>query len=853
MSALIGREREIATALGALQTVKSTPVARSLAIEGPPGIGKTALLATVRQRSGDWLQFGTSAHRIQQTLSFAVVRRLNAALSEALGDGASRYTAGLGEIGESGDPGATLLRLLEGVTLDHAALISLDDAQWLDEESASAIKSVLVALADRPVAFIATERLDPSEPVSPLDADVRITLGPLDRRASADAALAEYPGAAPGVIDAIVAHSGGHPIDVVTLAQSARDRQAESGSDVAESLRAVTVRNIQALPAHLREFLQIISLLNEPIDYNLLRRIWPDEKQLVNLIAVSSERFLIQEGTELRFAHGLLADAVLETIPVTIPMRRRIIAALQSVPNPTLEDRLQLADQARACGDRDLAIATLTALALEAIERGQVRLTINVSEQMLKIGEPRDEHFIAFYSGYGRALQFIDRLDRSTEVFQHGLEEATRRKLRGAAGLAAQLVLAQWFTDQNERATKNYNRFAEQFTSAFDRAALHAAGMWFALCDADTQMFERIDAEFSALGASLPPELALRREIVRSYLMMRIGKFEECRAAISRAEELASTVPDALRNVGQFARAFVEMCLLGVYESNLGDLRARFGDDENGSWTDYFYASNELMAGRYHDAFVVVESAQHRYTDPIHRRRMLTLAAALSVMQNEPSPFSRSIESDIARLLTGERGVWFMPLASWCTLLPQISDSRARVLSRIVLSHLAKPNDPLVITFATPVAVSARKRDDTELLELIAKPGALWDDKRPLVAADLALARALAREALGRAAAGEREEACDQCRSLGLGALLELAARTVQKESAPVAGSKSPLTARERQIAGHVAQGKSNREIAEELVLSERTVEGHIANIFNKLNVSSRTQVAAWILRATTA
>ncbi|MBI5305692.1 MAG: tetratricopeptide repeat protein [Chloroflexi bacterium] len=54
------------------------------------------------------------------------------------------------------------------------------------------------------------------------------------------------------------------------------------------------------------------------------------------------------------------------------------------------------------------------------------------------------------------------------------------------------------------------------------------------------------------------------------------------------------------------------------------------------------------------------------------------------------------------------------------------------------------------------------------------------------------------------------------------------------------------LTAREREVAALIAQGKSNREIAEMLVLSERTIEGHVGNILDKLGFSARTQIAAW-------
>jgi len=54
------------------------------------------------------------------------------------------------------------------------------------------------------------------------------------------------------------------------------------------------------------------------------------------------------------------------------------------------------------------------------------------------------------------------------------------------------------------------------------------------------------------------------------------------------------------------------------------------------------------------------------------------------------------------------------------------------------------------------------------------------------------------------------------------------------------------LTAREREVAALIAQGKINREIAEALVVSERTVESHVSNILAKLGITSRAQIAVW-------
>jgi DNA-binding NarL/FixJ family response regulator len=54
------------------------------------------------------------------------------------------------------------------------------------------------------------------------------------------------------------------------------------------------------------------------------------------------------------------------------------------------------------------------------------------------------------------------------------------------------------------------------------------------------------------------------------------------------------------------------------------------------------------------------------------------------------------------------------------------------------------------------------------------------------------------------------------------------------------------LTSRERQVAGLIAAGQSNLEIAESLTLSHRTVEAHIGNILTKLVFTSRSQIAVW-------
>ncbi|WP_460359725.1 LuxR C-terminal-related transcriptional regulator [Actinoallomurus bryophytorum] len=77
---------------------------------------------------------------------------------------------------------------------------------------------------------------------------------------------------------------------------------------------------------------------------------------------------------------------------------------------------------------------------------------------------------------------------------------------------------------------------------------------------------------------------------------------------------------------------------------------------------------------------------------------------------------------------------------------------------------------------------------------------------------------------------------------------------TAEEDVAPaesVNGERSPLTRRETEVARLVGRGLTNKEIAAELVISQRTAEGHVEHILGKLGYGSRSQIAVWISRST--
>ena len=106
--------------------------------------------------------------------------------------------------------------------------------------------------------------------------------------------------------------------------------------------------------------------------------------------------------------------------------------------------------------------------------------------------------------------------------------------------------------------------------------------------------------------------------------------------------------------------------------------------------------------------------------------------------------------------------------------------------------------------------------------------------------------------ALARASLTEAEFQAEQeaGRALSLEQAVEYARDLPLKSAVIPAATEKPddLTVREREVATLIAYGKTNGEIANELVVSKRTVETHIGNILSKLGFTQRAQVVRWAI-----
>ncbi|MGZ8744138.1 MAG: ATP-binding protein [Nocardioides sp.] len=198
---------------------------------------------------------------------------------------------------------------------------------------------------------------------------------------------------------------------------------------------------------------------------------------------------------------------------------------------------------------------------------------------------------------------------------------------------------------------------------------------------------------------------------------------------------------------------------------------------------------------------------------------------------------------------------WCEALARWVEALVQWRlgrAARARTYARDVLRLKEPFGDRMGMAMSVEVvawaeADAGRSADAVRLLGAVQAAldsiGAnlfghlLADHDRCFARTRVALGDAAFRQALDEGAALRFDEAV----------ALALGRRTPTPAAADAHAEEVRLTRRESEIAALVAEGLTNREIAEQLVVSQRTAEGHVAHILGKLGLTSRAQLAAWM------
>ncbi|MFW6034159.1 MAG: LuxR C-terminal-related transcriptional regulator [bacterium] len=191
-------------------------------------------------------------------------------------------------------------------------------------------------------------------------------------------------------------------------------------------------------------------------------------------------------------------------------------------------------------------------------------------------------------------------------------------------------------------------------------------------------------------------------------------------------------------------------------------------------------------------------------------------------------------------------------LAACVEILLAVGDVAAARSAADELAKLAQDRDVPLLRGESAHAAGAvllAEGDPRAALTALQQARATWQElDAPYQAARVGVLAGLACRRLGDDDTAHLE--WDAAREVfeKLGARPDLA-RLAELASSGDGGGDGGLTPRERQILGLVAVGRSNREVAGELVISDKTVERHLSNIFTKIGVSNRAGATAYAYR----
>jgi DNA-binding NarL/FixJ family response regulator len=201
----------------------------------------------------------------------------------------------------------------------------------------------------------------------------------------------------------------------------------------------------------------------------------------------------------------------------------------------------------------------------------------------------------------------------------------------------------------------------------------------------------------------------------------------------------------------------------------------------------------------------------------------------------------------IRLLIADDHGVVRQGLRMYLALDPELEvvGEAADGAEALRLAHELEP-DVVLMDLLMPVmdgiAATAAIRRELPEVEVIALTSVLEDS---------AVYGALRAGAIGYLLKDtQAEELCRAVKAAAAGQVQmspSVAARLLREVPAPP--QPEPLTERETEVLQHLAQGKSNKEIAAALIIAEKTVRTHVSNILSKLSVTSRTQAVLHAVR----
>jgi DNA-binding CsgD family transcriptional regulator len=898
---IVGREEE----LRAIERWLEGPRPSALLIEGEAGIGKTTLVRAAveaaRERSLRVLVAKPTPAEASLSLT-GIGDLLEGTLAEVLDELPTPQRRALAAALLLEEPQAepdaralvvALLGSLRALARKRRLLVSIDDVQWLDNPSAVALGFAARRLAGDDVRLLLSRRTGHDDGVTPqLDDPERILLGGLSAgaihrllRERVDVVLGRP------ALHRLHELCGGNPFFALELARAYQRGEIGlgRGDRLPSSLDVLVAHRIAALPYETRVALAAASALSRPT----ASAVAPVEV-LGTAVAAG---VIALDGDEIRFTHPLLASAAYSALDHA--QRRTLHARLATLTEDDEEEARHLA--LSSDGPDEAVAAALDRAAKLAAARGAPATAADLLEESRKLTPTSDREAVArrqrAEAGYAslagdpeRAVDLLEPLLASTppgparaeilaelgfvrlygvdwrssaDFYRSALEEAkedARLEARVEVGLAMILDLLQ--ADLSE-AIAHARRGAELADRVGNEALLAEAlclqakdellaghGLPVALVERAVRLepataglptiqrpsdyaavmrgltddfpgalaeFERIRLEALERGETAPFVWTVYRMALLECLT---GDWRAANAHVEEGLEAAlESREDANEAVLHAARSLIDAHVGSVDSARASAARAlkldaRLAVTAARVTATWALGLLELSLNRPAEA--------HEQLDPLIRDRRSAGIAEPGAMRYVPDEIEALVE--LGRLDEAEE------LLAWF-------EERARTLDRAsALAASARSRGLITAARGDTGAALAHLERAVAEHERVAMP---FERARTLLVLGATQRRAkrrrTARETLGDALAFFERLGASHWADRARSELARVGGR---------APSEGALTPAERRVAELVAEGRTNREVAAALYLSERTIEGHLSRVYGKLGVRSRAQLA---------
>jgi DNA-binding CsgD family transcriptional regulator len=886
--AIVGREAE-------LQLLREVLGGRgpphAVFVEGDAGVGKTALLGAIVEgaampvlRARPTAAEAASSYAALHDLLEPVLDGL-----DALPTPQRRALAAALLLEDAADPVDPRLVALACRSLLAArpgeVLLAVDDWQWLDAATSAVLTFVLRRLEPDGAKVIATVRSGEADDALaalvhalPEGHALELVVAPLDAPALAalvHARTGERP--APRALARLHEACGGNPLMALELIRA-------PGAVTATDVRRLLAHRIAELPADSRALLRTVAALAEPT---------VDAVGEDGLEAALAADVLARDGHRLRFTHPLIAAVVEERTP---PAEWRSIHARLAASATSQEQRARhLA--AAADGPDEAVAAALEAAAGEAEARGAPIAAAELAERAAELTPPADaprriDRLLA------AATAAIDAVDG--QGARRLLDEVLAENPVGRQRAHALHKLAYLVTDDSaprlidlalENAGDDHLLRAEIHSEAYmfhmmggsievalqhaDQAVVHAeaagsAGL-LAAALSSLAFFRHSD------GQGVQRELLLRADALerQSHTHVRddtpaqiLGLQLYINGDLAESRELLLAELGRARRRGYLDHEAFGLLLLAELEVRAGRFRlaetyARgtleltlatdlWNAEPSGRWTAALVAAHLGRA----DAAREHAETGHRQAQQLGDLAFATRCAHVLGFLALSLGDAEAAVRHLGPLREAEQQLQLREPAAFC-IAPDVAE--AFIIAgdlepaREVQAELESRGRALDRAWAIATGLrcrgliaAAEGRPADGLADLHSALAAHDDVPQPFDRARTLLALGTVQRRAKRRgdARTTLESALAVFEELGAALWAERARTEITRLGGRRARDRDELTQTERQIAELAADGRSNREIAGELFVSERTVEANLTRAYRKLGVRSRTELA---------